>query len=373
MKILFVHKSMNMGGIEKSLLNLTEELVKDHNIKILLLNDTFGKELFNEKIEFIKSKKIFRLLNPKKNYTKSQKSFLGFAKQFLTIFKLRPLLEQTAAKIKVCDESFSIAIAFHGQDYITCNQVANKINADKKFVFLHCDASQVKLSKKLLKLYNKFDKIICVSKSCAEDFKELFSNLSDKVDYLYNLCDENEVIQKAREKDIAYSSDCLNIISVSRLSEEKGYLRSLPIFKKLKDEGYKFVWHIIGDGGQREEIENYIKNNNMEEYIKLYGNQVNPYPYVKSSDLFYLGSFHESFGISMIEALLLKIPVITTNTISSKEIIQDNGIVCENNEKDIEETLRKVLSDNKLIKQYKDKLQNYSFDKKSIINKFNSL
>ena len=373
MKILFVHKSMNMGGIEKSLVSLTNELAEANDVSVLLLNDTFGKDLFNNKIEFIKSNKIFRFLNPKKTYTKMQKSFIGFAKKLMKIVNIRAVLEKFASSLKVTNDEFDIAVAFHGEDYITCTQVANKVKAKKKFVFLHFDVSMVKIKKRVLKIYKEFDKIICVSRSCAEIFRNLHPELANKVDYLYNICDEDEINKKSNEFDVNYPKDCLNIISVSRLSKEKGYLESLQTFNLLKQKGYKFCWHIVGDGEERPNIENFIGKNNMQDYVKLYGNQSNPYPYFKNADLFYLGSIHESFGISMIEAMILKIPVLTSKTISSCEVVGDYGFICDWADDEIYRTLELILKNPNILNEKKLELENYHFDKKTIIDKFLAL
>ena len=373
MKLLFVHKSMNMGGIEKSLLNLTNELVQDNEIDVLLLNDTFGTENFNNNVNFLESKKMLRVLNPKKSYSKINKSRLAIIKKVTTIFGVRAIMEKIFAKTKVVQGDYDVAIAFHGEDYVTCYQVANKIKASKKYVFLHFDVSRVEIKKRVYKTYKKFDKIICVSNGCAEAFKTKYPLLADKVDFLYNLCDMQEVKLKADEFAVSYPKECLNIVSVSRLSEEKGHLRSLKVFKRLHDEGYKFCWHIVGDGDQRSLVEEFIKQNGMKEYVKLYGNQQNPYPYVKNADLFYLGSFHESFGIALIEAMALNLPVLTTNTISAKEIVGEKGFVCENDEEGIACAIKTLLEDKLIIGEYKEMLKNYSFDKDEIIEKFYKL
>lgn len=373
MKLLFVHKSMNMGGIEKSLISLTAALANNNKIDVLLLNDTFGKELFNCKINFLKSNKYFRLINPQKSYSKGQQSMFGIVKAFVNKFGVRAILEYKFAKAKVIEDKYDTAVAFHGQDYVTCYQVAKMVEANKKIVFLHFDVSKVKIKKRVLNLYHNFDKIICVSKSIAENFKAKYPNLSDRVDYLYNMCDTESIILKSHEFDIKYPHDTFNIVSVSRLSEEKAHIRSLKVFKKLKNEGFNFHWHVVGDGEDRKRIEKFIKQNAMQDYVTLYGNQSNPYPYIKSADLFYLGSYHESFGISLIESMILGIPTVSTKTISAVEVVGDNGLICGNNEQAIENTLRMVLKKPEKLERYKNKPIDYRFDNDAIIQKFYKL
>ena len=360
MKILFAHKSMNMGGIERALLNLTNAIVDKNDISVLLLNDTFGKELFNKDVKFLESNKMFRILNPQRTYSKVKKSVMGVVKKVVTNFGLRAMLEKMSAKKVVTSEKYDIAVAFHGEDFLTCYQIANMVNADKKYAFIHFDVRKTKIKKRVFKTYQKFDKIICVSSSCAKLFKQTYPELADKVDYLYNISDVEEIKTKSKEKEISYKKEVLNIVSVSRLSPEKAHIRSLEILKQLNDEGFKLCWHIVGDGDERAKIEAYVQENNMQDYVVLYGNQSNPYPYIKPADLFYLGSIHEAAPMVYKEAEVLGVPVLTTNTTSAEELVGEKGFVCENDVESIKQAFENILKDKKCLKEKKTKLDDGS-------------
>ena len=130
MKIIFTHKNMNMGGIERALLNLTNEIANDNEVSVLLLNDSFGKEYFNKKINFISTNKTYRIVN---------QTLMSIIKNCVTKLGLRALLEKLFSRKIFTNENFDIAVAFHGEDYLTCYQVANMIKAKKKYVFIHFD------------------------------------------------------------------------------------------------------------------------------------------------------------------------------------------------------------------------------------------
>ena len=158
----------------------------------------------------------------------------------------------------------------------------------------------------------------------------------------------------------------LNIVTVSRLSDEqKAFFRALKIFKDLHDEGFEFHWNIIGDGVDRLKIERYIKEETMSDYVTLYGNQSNPYPYIKAADFFFLGSRYESWGIVMVEALTLGVPVVTTETSSAYEILEDKCFICTNNEQGIYQKLKFVLENKHLLNMERKKIENYEFDNES--------
>lgn len=371
MKIIFTHKSMNMGGIERALINLTNRLIEKHDITVLLLNDSFGQENFNKKVKFIKTNKVYRLLNPKHIYSKSKQTVKGEFKKFVTNFGVRAMFEKIFARKKFTSEKYDIAVAFHGEDFLTCYQVANMVNAEKKYVFIHFDVRKTKIKKRVFKTYKKFDKIICVSSSCAEQFRQTYPELADKVDYLYNISDVEEIKRKSGEFEIEFQKENINIISVSRLSAEKAHVRSLKILKQLKEDGFKFCWHIVGDGDERQKIEKFINENNMMDYVKMYGNQTNPYPYIKAADLFYLGSIHEAAPMVYKEAEVLGVPVLTTNTTSASELVGEKGFVCENDEESIKLAFEQILKDKKLLKVKISKLSDSSSVDKNIERLFN--
>lgn len=371
MKILFVHKSMNMGGIERSLINLTNHIVENHDVDVLLLNDSFGQENFDNKIKFIKTNKIYRLLNPQHIYSKAKQTAMGAFKSFVTNFGIRAVLEKMFAKKKFANNTYDIAVAFHGEDFLTCYQVANMVDAKKKFAFIHFDVRKTKIKKRVFKTYQKFDKIICVSNSCAEQFRQTYPELADKVDYLYNISDVEEIKRKSGEFEISFQKENINIISVSRLSAEKAHVRSLKILKQLKEKGFNFCWHIVGDGDERQKIEKFINENNMMDYVKTYGNQANPYPYIKAADLFYLGSIHEAAPMVYKEAEVLGVPVLTTNTTSATELVGEKGFVCDNDEESIKLAFEQILKDKKLLKSKISKLDDSSSVDKNIERLFN--
>ena len=169
------------------------------------------------------------------------------------------------------------------------------------------------------------------------------------------------------------SPSSFNIISVSRLSEEKAHLRTLRVLERLKNEGLTFTWHILGDGPMREEIETAVKQKNMADVVKLYGNQINPYKYIVKSDLLLLASLNESFGLVLINAFMLGVPVLSTNTISAQEVVGEKGFVCENGEEALYNTLKYVIMNKGEVEKKKELLRDYTYENIKIKTKFKEL
>ena len=114
----------------------------------------------------------------------------------------------------------------------------------------------------------------------------------------------------------------------------------------------------------------------MKKYIKFWGVKKNPYPYIKAADLLLLGSYHESWGLVLIESMLVGVPVLTTKTASSTETVgtdEKYGIVCENNEDSMVEALKNIFENKKKLEEMRKNLKKYEFDNNLIIEKFTKI
>jgi len=382
MKILLVAANLKMGGSIVSLINLIQELKKtDTDITLLTLKKDG---------EFLKSLEDINIIEADKSMQPFGVS-QGDSKQFGKIFYLRRtltalfvklfgnkrILKHCLKKQKPLLDKYDVAIAYTPSVYKTmgcgCPEfVLSKVTAEKKLVFIHNDFSKVNLNNKYsLNILSQFNKIVLVSKSCANNMKQLVPHLSSKIDFIYNICDSNTIKSKSTEYKVEYDKSRVNFITVARLHEEKGFFRALPIIKKLVDDGIKnFCWHIVGDGIAKPDMETFIKENQLENHIKLYGTQINPYPYIKAADLFFLPSYHESFGIVLIESFILGTTTLSTETISTKEVIGDFGFVCENNDDALYISLKNLITNPKLIKEKQKPLKDYKYDNDLIIKKF---
>lgn len=382
MKILMVIKDLYVGGVQKSCVNFVN-LLADHGDEIdLVLFNKNGPllEQISKKVNIIEANKS--LLPFSVSQSEAKKMGIKFyLKRTITallckIFGNKQPLKKALKKQDTLTKEYDISIAFQssvGKKSIAvgCSEfVLQKTKAKQKWTFVHGDYAKSGLNEPYANyLFAQFDKILCVSQSCAEIMKNENSELSDKVDYLYNVCNAEEIIEKSKLKIEDTNDTNIKLITVSRLSEEKGHIRLLEQLKKLKEEGFKFNYTIVGDGKQRTVIENYIKQNNMEKEVVLLGNKVNPYCYIKNADLFILPSFHEAAPMVYAESFLCRVPVLTTKTASAKELVADNGFMCENNAESIYQALKFVLTNQQEIVNKKKQLLNYAYDNEAIYNK----
>ncbi|MBQ8522130.1 MAG: glycosyltransferase [Clostridia bacterium] len=373
--VILVNRNMVAGGIETAILGFMQNLKEYVNFDLLLFNKC-GTLLSRvpKETRVLETGRILRLLGntyagniQQKSTTVSydiKKKILKFAKKL----GAEKALGKFAFVGQKQNKKYDIGICCHGIDYLKCKYVLKCVDARYKIAFIHCDVREYKVSKKTLKMLLKFDKILCVSKSCANIFLEKYPQFTN-VDYLYNFQDIDRIKKLADAFEVEYKHG-LNLVTAARLTEQKGHIRALRVLKRLHDEGYSFIWNIVGNGEKEEEIFEFIKQNQMEDYAIMHGLQSNPYPFIKKADLFFLATLHEAAPMVYCEAMSLRVPVFTTNTCSADELVGDLGFVCDNSEEEIYLKLKEIFDNPALLTLSKEKIKDYHYGNEEIVKKF---
>lgn len=149
--------------------------------------------------------------------------------------------------------------------------------------------------------------------------------------------------------------DCPNIISVGRLSKEKGFVDLVKVFAKVARDFPDWKLHIVGDGEEREAIKQYIKEYQLKDRIILYGFKDRKYiaQLLSKSSLYVMTSYEESFGIVLIEAQSFGIPCLAYDCArGAHEIISDgkNGYLIPNRDETLMYDKIKELIENKQLR-----------------------
>ena len=344
-KILFFIPNLMHGGAEKVLVNLVNNLDKDkYDITLQTIFDVgVNKQYLNKNIEY---RYVFKKL------------FRGST----TIFKL--FSPEFLYKHLIKDEYDIVVSYLEGP---TARIISGCSYNSKKICWIHTGMDDEKVFNKGFRnfkeaesVYNSFDKIICVSKSVEEKFLKMLNikNLNAKV--LYNINETDQIILKSHEdmKNIELDKKIINICSVGKITENKGYYRLAKVQKRLIGEGLKSHIYIIGSGEDEEKINSFIKKNNLKDAYTLLGFQKNPYKYVSKCDLFICSSYREGFSTAVTESLVIGIPVVSTLCSGAQELLGYNneyGLVVENSEEGIYEGIKKLLEDRELLAYYKEK------------------
>ncbi len=217
------------------------------------------------------------------------------------------------------------------------------------------------------------DKIITLTKKDKENFQKKFRLKDEKVEYIYNFIDE-----KLLDNKIKYNFESKKIISVGRLVKVKGFDRLIEIAKVVFEDRRTtdWVWHIYGEGLEREKLEQLIKKYNLEKKVILKGNAENIYELYKEYSFYVMTSYFEGLPMVLLEAKANSLPIISfdINT-GPSEIIRDDvdGYLIQdsNIEEMKDKILELIINENNRKKFALNTRGNlYKFDKKEIIEKW---
>ena len=205
-------------------------------------------------------------------------------------------------------------------------------------------------------IYEKFHKIVCVSGACQTAFVTKFGN-HYRTDVVYNPLPVNEIKEKSllsTNKDL-FSG--VTFVGVGRLVSQKGFDRLLEVCVQLKKEKIiPFRVIIIGSGSEYQNLMEYAIRNDITDIVSLIGFHENPYPYMKSADVFLLTSRDEAFPLVVGESLILGTPVIATDCCGIEEWLghdEKYGFIMENSTNGIYHGMKKVLSNPDILMEYR--------------------
>ena len=231
----------------------------------------------------------------------------------------------------ISDEYYDCIICYQG---ISCVVLANslyRLLGKKKVLWIHGDHNRPKnLIHFFSKIYGMFDKIFCVSETTRDDFCRQFPVVQNKTQVFYNLIPVDEILEKSKAPiDVALTNTA--IVTVGRLSPEKGQQMIPQTTRLLLDAGYDVYWYLVGDGDLRETVESEIQKYDVAEHVILLGTQMNPYPYIKNCDIYVQTSLSEGWCLTVQEARILQKPIVTTPLpVMHEQIISgENGLIAE--------------------------------------------
>ena len=360
-----VAQTLGGGGTEVALVELINHLdTKKYEITLLLMDkDTSFIDRIKRKIKikYLKFDDMFW------HNLVSMNTMVGKAIKKANINSSLKIYDIALKHIysSVFNKKYDLAIDFYGYGSFTTAIVADKVNASKKVTWLH-DA-KMSWIKNVEEYFDKYNKIFCVSKSVKVSFDKLYPQIDNKSEVFYNLIDKTNIIRKSTEfVPHNFKKNKFNIVSVGRLTEQKGFDIALESAKILKNRGLNFQWFVVGEGRDRKKLEKKMRKLNLNNFFFFLGQKANPYPYIKNGNVFVLPSRHEGYGLAVLEARVLKKTVIVSNIPVYKEQIinNKNGLISELNAEDLSNKIMKLYYDSDLrdrIDLYLSK-ENINFD-----------
>lgn len=201
------------------------------------------------------------------------------------------------------------------------------------------------------KRLDKIDIINAVSEPIKEVITKHWPSIFSKVTVFRDLINPKMIWEMSKE-NISFQprKDVLTIMTLGRLSPQKGYDIAVSAASALKNRGLKFKWYVLGGGKLENAIRDDIERLGLDEHMVLLGIKSNPYPFLKFADIYVQTSRLEGFGLAIAEARLLNIPVVTTrfNTVFMQMKDGKNGLVTDMNGEAVADAIMKLASDKDL-------------------------
>jgi N-acetyl-alpha-D-glucosaminyl L-malate synthase BshA len=204
---------------------------------------------------------------------------------------------------------------------------------------------------------NKSDIVTCVSKSLMEDTREFFG-IKREIKVIPNFIDIDKYAKKHNlcQGNMLAQDDEKIIVHVSNFRPLKRIIDVLKIFEKINQKiNSKLI--MVGDGPDKKKAKEFLRKNNLKNKVIFLGKTSEVDEILCSSDLFLLPSEKESFGLAALEAMALKVPVISTNTGGLKDLNINGNSGYTSDIGDIDSMAKnaiKILSDDSLEKKYRN-------------------
>ncbi len=343
----------SIGGAQRVTISLANDLCKEYETHVISICEIENKNnYFVDKKVKIKSfglpnnaqareaLKLFFKLKKYINENKIDVLFIAGSLPIPVVSILRPFIN---AKVVFCDHE-------------------NLAGRDKKSIIFRKIACVIS------------DKVIVLTDETMNDYREKIGDYKNKFIQIYNSIDDSLL-----EKNIVCDINSKKILSVGRLSKEKGFDLAIDAAKKVFLSHSDWQWDIYGDGSEKDEISNKIKFNGLENNVFLKGSDPNVIKKYKDYSIFVLPSYREGFAVVLTEAKLSGLPTVSFDCSSGPSEIISDGIdgfliPCYST-KIMAEKICKLIEDPLLRKSFsehsKDNL--YKFSKKIIIKKWINL
>lgn len=370
-RILFIMDSFPLGGISKSLLALLNELDGKYDIDLLLMyQDGLFLPLIPRTVNLLNEplERAFRDPHPC-NILRAKRT-LKFRRWLLWCrFSFRCCCARITKGLhghintmdkwigkhaSSIDKHYDAAIAYQGGRCVY--YLAEKVNANVKIGYVHSNYS-VNETDNMLKPSDSFyfpqmDSIITISPVCLAALKTEFPALAKRCFVVENICSPrmiNRMAVQGASYDDGFTG--IRIASMGRFDIKiKGIDIAIEACQLLKKNKIVFRWYWLGDGAQRPLLERMIRDAGVEDVFILLGAKINPYPYIKDTDIYVQPSRIEGKSVALDEVKALYRPIVVTNfdSVNDQFTHGRNALICEMNAKDLVLKIEQLIVDGNL-------------------------
>ena len=325
-KVTILSLHLGYGGIEKSISALANLLCEKYKVEIACVYKLFDKPVFDidDRVKIIYLTDVIPNHEGIRIAKKNKNVFKLFKEYIYSIKVLSKRKKSMVNYIIHCNSDYIISSRDIFDDWLGAYGKSNVIKIGWEHNHYHDD---FKYADNIVRCAKNLDYFVLVSNNLRDYYSKRLSKYNVKCFYIPNIIDnlprECAPLEEKR------------IVSVGRLSPEKGYMDLLHLFNALHENHDDWVLDIIGDGSEKDKLNEYIIKNKLESYVTLHGYQDKNYidKVLNKSSLYVMTSYTESFGIVLIEAMSHGIPCIAYNSAEgANELINSgfNGYLIKN-------------------------------------------
>lgn len=297
-RIAIFQEDLSVGGIQKSLVNLLNNL--DYSAVEVDLYLSKKTEFWNT--EFPKELNI-KYLKP-----------VSRACSFMPFDLAKGL---TKLDFGGCG-CYDVAIDFNSYQF-SCALGALTVPAKKRVMWVHNNV-EIKLGEewKYRVLWHFFkgkfkyyDEFVCVSGALEAPFRKMAGISDKKVNVIQNFIDVQDIREKMKlePEGLELDEGRVNFVALGRLCHQKGYDIMLDIFKRVCDQRDDIRLYIIGGGEDQEALEKQARDGGIADKVFFLGSRSNPYCVMSRMDAFISTSRYEGQGMNIMEAMAVGLPV----------------------------------------------------------------
>lgn len=328
--------SLRMGGLERVLIEMLQNLNKELYDISLIIEDDSGKEnvFLNQvpkdiDVYFLKPESLIQ----KTHYYRERKKSLYHKLMYNLLMNKEHsfVISKTKEVLKEIEKKYGDIDVFLDYDW-GARRYVEKLKAKKKIVWIH--NSIPKLLKKESKIIrfgknlSKYDIVVAICEDMKKEMEEIYPYLKNRIKRAYNPFNFKRIIDLSTDESSLTEDqkELLKdeyIIAVSRLDTvQKDYDTLIKGYKIAVESGVVEKLYIVGDGPNRKEIEEIIEKSGLQNKIVLIGKTTNPYIWMKNSKLFVHSSKYEGFGLVIVEAAILGKAIVSSDCkVGPKEIL----------------------------------------------------
>lgn len=305
--IAFFVPSFNVGGVERAFINLANSFVLNgHKVDFIVCHDTGKlKNELNENINIITFKN---------------------ARLRKSVVKLYRYIKNSSVDCLITGPTYANIVALLA-NFMALNK-SKIVVSQHSYQDIEIESMGIigKMAPSFIKLfYNFAHKVIAVSNGVRNDMIKNYNVRDNKIVTIYNAVIDKQFYIKEKEKSEFIFPNRPYLVAVGRLSIVKNYLFMLKAYALLKQNNPDFNYDlvILGEGPERLNLLSKIKEFGLTDTVHLAGAFNNPLPIIKRAKLFIHTSLSEAMPLVYVEALALKVPVVTVINKGAMEILNN--------------------------------------------------